>query len=108
MKLDDCFGRDGQPITLDEYLRLHQDADYRVVRRTELVGEGGRKLHVITSWMGRDQGPALDDSGPPLIFGTIGHDADTDEWLDRVEHFHATEAEALQYHEELVERLTDR
>lgn len=107
-RLHDHFDRGGRLITEDEYHRLHEDADFELVRRSELVGSGGRNLHVITTWLGRDQSLSSDDNDPPLIFGTIGRDADAGDWLDRVEQFHATEAEALAYHEELVERLTVR
>lgn len=103
--LNKHFDRQGRPITEDEFHRLHADADYRVVRRTELVGANGRKLHVITSWFGTDQGSASDGSGTPLIFGTVGRDADTGDWLDHLEQFHATEAEALAYHEQTVQEL---
>ncbi len=99
------FDRDGRPITEDEFHTLHADVAYRVIRQTTVPTPEGRDLQVITSWLGTDQGGG-ESVAAPLIFGTIGRDSDANTWRDDLEQFHATEGEAVAYHEQVITRLT--
>lgn len=58
------YGRDGQPITLDQFGRFHGDMDYKRVDATELPN-----CWVSTVWLGLDQ--RFGSTGPPIIFETI-------------------------------------
>jgi hypothetical protein len=87
-------GRDGAPMTLQQFAQAFQDVAYKIVARTELVG-----CVVTTAWLGTDQGDGA-DTDTPLIFGTIvQRDGVFD---DRSERFSATEQQALATHDATV------
>jgi hypothetical protein len=86
--------RSGQPMTLRQWGEAYEDAEKRLVARTE-VGDA----QVITMWMGLDADPI---SNPiPLIFGSIIRRGAS--WGEEIET--ATEAEAMQAHQQLVYRV---
>ena len=95
----DFYDREGQPISLQRFIELRHDHDYRFLARTK-VGE----VEIVTAWLGLDQGPFADEDRP-LIFGTAAvSDREGLVHADQ-EEFSATEAEALAAHQRLVERL---
>lgn len=93
------FNADGAAISMHEWSLLFSDADYKVLERTQVDD-----TEVITVWMGTDQGDSLGpvDQEPPLIFGTIGYLAATKTYLDHLETFAATAAQARANHGALV------
>lgn len=92
------FDRTGASIPLESWLAHRKDLDYRFIARTT-VGE----QEVITAWLGTDQGAGYPGE-PALIFGTIVRHADGS-FDDYRERFAATEAEAIEDHEALVQAL---
>lgn len=103
----DHLDRERRPNAGDEHVRLLADVAYRVVRETTAPTPEGGRVEVVTSWLGTDQGVGVDDA-PPLIFGTVVRDTVGDAWRDELEHIHATEDEALAYHERLLAEVTIR
>lgn len=97
------FDAGGGPISLAEWSQLLGDRQYRELARTR-VGD----FEVITVWLGIDQsdggrGLGVGRTGPPLIFGTIGYNMTTEEYLDHLEVFAATAEQALVNHAKLAE-----
>jgi hypothetical protein len=94
---DFFYDREGKPISLDEWGRLHEDKSYLRVGNTDLG-----PYWVSTVWLGVDH---RFGDGPPVIFETMvfttsardegraGPEFDTRRY--------ATEAEALAGHEEM-------
>ena len=97
------FDAGGEPISLAEWSQLLGDRQYRELARTR-VGD----FEVITVWLGIDQsdggrGLGVGRTDPPLIFGTIGYNMTTKEYLDHLEVFAATAEQALVNHAKLAE-----
>jgi hypothetical protein len=91
------YGRDGQPITLEQMARLYDDPECRRVERTVL--EDGRIISTV--WLGIDHRYIADD-GQPLIFETMvfpSEDSGVDMHCER----YGTEAEARAGHVRIVE-----
>lgn len=86
----DCYGRDGQPITLDQWAELRRDVDNIIVARTEI----GPHVTVSTVWLGVDHGWGDDPDRPPIIFETMvfGGPMAEEQWR------YATEAQAVEGH----------
>lgn len=110
------FGRDGQPITLEEWSKLTEDRKYKVVKQTT-VG-----VHwVSTVWLGLDHGWGR---SPRMIFETLVFEQgprrvedrelyqgmrklqndDYSPWSEVDGERYSTEAEALDGHARLVEK----
>lgn len=90
------YGRDGQPITLEQMARLYDDPKGRRVEWTVL--DDGRI--VSTVWLGIDH-RYIADNGPPLIFETMvfpSSDGGVDLHCER----YATEVEARDGHARIV------
>lgn len=93
------FDRQGNPLTLWEWIPLHGDPKYRRVAATQLGFDGG--IFVSTVWLGTDHSFG---TGPPLIFETMVFDRTTsasmanDLFMDR----YSTEEQALAGHEAMV------
>lgn len=87
----DCYDRQGNPISLEEFGRLHRDKTYVVLACTEI-----ESYLISTVWLGINHN-FLD--GPPLIFETMVFDENHhDVAINR----YATEEEALEGHETMV------
>lgn len=89
----DTYDRDGNPISMDQWSRLHVAFDYRVVAKTQ-VGA----YEVSTVWVGFDHGWG---DGPPLIFETMVFAEEAGPY-DLMCWRYSTEAQARQGHEETV------
>ena len=109
------YDREGRPITLEEWGRLHRDRTYQRIASTT-IERGAHSYWVSTVWLGMDHGFG---EGPPVIFETMvfpawsepmkglatllgerGPSLDEEEDTER---YH-TEAEALAGHERMVEK----
>jgi hypothetical protein len=95
------FDRQGNPITLEEFVRLFADESYSRVAAT-LVGTA----LVSTVWLGVDHN--FYDDGPPLIFETMVFDASHPSWSEEYVDRYPTEESARAGHERVVEALTLR
>lgn len=88
------YGRDGSPITRDEWLAAHESQeDWERARRVaeDQVGE----VWISTVWLGLDHAFGY---GPPLIFETMCFGGSMDQEAYR----YSTESEALAGHAEIV------
>lgn len=94
------YDREGNPISLEEYLRLFSDASYQRVEAT-MVGTA----FVSTVWLGVDHQYG---DGPPLIFETAVFDATHPSWQEEYLDRYATEDDARAGHARVVEALTLR
>lgn len=85
------YDRDGEPITLERWIALVEDADYRRIARTDING-----IVVSTVWLGIDH---QFGDGPPLIFETMifGGPHDEETWRR-----YDTEANARAGHDDAV------
>ena len=102
--MSDYYARDGERITMDEWMALFETAkasaqnlvNYRHVGRDMEVMDSLRREHgVSTVWLGLDHGWG---DGPPLIFETMifchGHKCSLDEEQWR----YSTEVQAVEGH----------
>ncbi|SRR6266851_2866902 len=62
--MGDKYNRKGEPISLNEWMNLFENVDYKVVQQDELP-DG---TLISTVWLGLDHSFG---SGPPLIFETM-------------------------------------
>jgi len=62
------FDRDGNRISIDRYVELLRDPDYRRLTSDDVLTEDGRTMWVSTVWLGLDHGIGR---GKPLIFETM-------------------------------------
>ena len=91
------YDREGKPIGFGDWAVLHEDNDYKIVRRDYPVPE----IRVSTAWLGMDHQYG---DGPPVIFETMvfdeegGRFEELGEWTMR----HHTETQAIAYHEKTV------
>ena len=71
------YDKAGNLISDEEWGRLHEQYDYRVIEKTPMV-LGDSPIEVSTVWMGIDYG--FGREGPPVIFETMcfggSHDGD--------------------------------
>lgn len=92
--LMDCYDRQGNRISMDEYLRLINEngVEYRIVEQWHY-----EDVLVSTVWLGFDHSFG---GGPPMIFETMvfGMSEDSDEYMRR----YSTEEEARQGHQEML------
>jgi hypothetical protein len=81
------YDKQGHSLTIEEFLPLFQDTEYRRVAWTELPDSN----YISTVWMGIDH---QFGDGPPLIFETRyqGPDGEEEQWR------YSTEAEAIEGH----------
>lgn len=86
------YDRNGNEIDTMTWGRLHQDYEYKVVRKS-IKGD----IRVSTVWLGLDQNFLGD--GPPIIFETMVFGV-PDEHQER----YCTEAEAIAGHEKMCKR----
>ena len=93
--MSDFYDRQGNPMTLNEWGRKHQDKDYKILGST-MVGD---EL-VSTVWLGMDHGWG---EGAPVIFETMIFHGPHDQWQDR----YTTEEAALAGHKRVVNALTN-
>jgi hypothetical protein len=93
----DYYARDGSPLTLEEWMRLHGDLDYKRVA-LDTVGD----VEVSTVWLGLNH--EWDDARPPLYFETMLFGALDDEAKGRCWRW-TTEEAALAGHERIVTAL---
>lgn len=91
------YDRNGDEITQAEWGLKFGDYDYKIVRKTEVMG-----LEVSTVWMGIDS--SLDGSAP-VIFETMVFGADEGTVWDDFQLRHCTEEEALEGHFKLVREI---
>lgn len=89
------YDRNGEPITMDEWVNLFTP-DYKRVAETTLPNG----VYVSTVWLGLNH--RYTDDGPPLIFETMAFE-NSDFGRDLRQDRYATEEEALKGHEEMVE-----
>jgi hypothetical protein len=97
------FDRTGRPITLERWVDLWRDDDYRRVAE-DMVIVGGEPLWVSTVWLGLDHSFDYRPGHVPVVYETMtfGHGGDADmqaRW--------PTEAAALAGHDRIVAQLTD-
>jgi hypothetical protein len=89
------YDREGEPIAIEDYARLHADYAYKVVAKEDLGSSG----EVSTVWLGIDHN--FFGAGPPLIFETMifGGRYDEEQWrwstLDEARAGHARIVAAL-------------
>ena len=90
--MNDYYGRDGQPIDQDEWLRRYTAEEKRVAQTTV------EEADVSTVWLGLDH---CFGDGPPLIFETMifGGEHGENQWR------YSTEEAAKAHHAALVEAL---
>jgi hypothetical protein len=91
--MSDYYDRQGRPIDVTKWTRLFEDADTKIVAKTQ-VGDA----EVSTVWMGLDHGFG---DGPPLIFETLVFGGPLDDEMER----YSTEEQALAGHEDMVQRV---
>lgn len=95
------WDRELNPITLDRWVELFKDNDYRFLRETTIqgIGTGLVAANIQTIWVGHDLmvGPEI------CVFETMVND-------NRGRRFqpHRTEQEAIAFHDEEVERQKKR
>lgn len=106
------YGRDGQPITWEQWAAMIEQQDARRVALTEVATPSGQRILVSTVLIGLDMN--YTGEGPPIIFETMtfdltpSDDADPTSRYDDIEmRRYATEAEALAGHQETVQWLMD-
>lgn len=90
--------RDGNEITLEEYIEKLTDPSYKIVNHTVVNG-----LLVSTVWLGLDHNFC---DGPPLIFETMIFcygNYEHDEYQER----YSTEEEAIEGHKAAVQFAKD-
>jgi hypothetical protein len=108
------YDRDGEPITLWEYIHLVGNAAYKIVRQTT-IGDA----QVSTVWLGIDHRFSLDPDVSPLIFETMIFSTKTSymKWpgsdremayheADDLQERYTTEQQALERHAEIVDMLS--
>ena len=91
----DLYDKDGKALTMNEYLALLDQPDYKRVAQDTLPN--GR--WVSTVWLGLDH--SFGDDGPPLIFETMVFPSEEDFaelWCER----YATLEQALEGHARLA------
>ncbi len=92
------FARNGDEITMEQWISLHRDFDYKVVRQED-VGS----YFVSTVWLGLDHN--WNPEGPPLFFETMVFPADDGESVLALEFdmdCYGSEAAAVAGHEAMV------
>lgn len=94
------FNREGVPISVKEFGRLHRDFSYVRVARTTVMDAANptKVLEISTVWLGINHN--YFEYGPPLIFETMvfGEGSSVDEAMDR----YATLKEAEEGHRSMV------
>jgi hypothetical protein len=93
------YDRTGDPLDLDEWVRLHADKDYVVVGR-DTLSYGGGEILVSTVWLGINHNWI---GGRPLIFETMVFGAPWDEYEEM--HRYSTEEEARLGHAGVLEMV---
>jgi hypothetical protein len=91
------YDREGKPIDMITYSKLHHDRDYAVIDRE--VATMDPLAEVSTVWLGVDH--SWMEEGPPLIFETKVFGGHRDGDQDR----YSTEEEARKGHAEMVAKL---
>ncbi len=92
--MTDKFDKQGDPITLEQWGKLMNDRDYKIIKQED-VG----KYWISTVWIGLNY--SWDEKAPPLIFETMVFTNDKDE--QECERY-STEQEALKGHRAMVEK----
>lgn len=96
----DYYDRQGKPLGMMEWARLHADIEYRRVASTH-VPEDESGLWVSTVWLGLDHN--FMPGGPIAIFETMvfraGHETNM---VEQYSERYATEAAALAGHDRAV------
>lgn len=91
--MSECYDREGQPISHDQWGRLRQDdPEYFRVAVSDVAPPS---VHVSTVWLGLNHQYG---AGPPLIFETMIFGGQHDQWCMR----YSTEAEAKEGHARVV------
>lgn len=85
----DHYDRDGNQITMPEWIGLSATPGYSIVKQDKISG-----AWISTVWLGIDHG--FGHSSVPMIFETL---VDWPESEDAEIYRHSTEAEALEVHE---------
>jgi hypothetical protein len=93
----DCYDRDGNPISLDEWMRLVADLEYKRIEWTEIPDVG---IEVSTVWLGLNHNFLME--GPPYIFETMVFGLPNDM---EVQERWATEEEAIEGHWKVVQEV---
>lgn len=91
------YDKTGKPLTLWEWVALIEDYHYKVVGYAEFPNGA----YVSTVWLGLDQSFGM--GGPPLVFESMVFDGVHDGEMFR----YATEAQAVQGHDQLTARVRD-
>ncbi len=91
------FDREGHPVSMDEYIRLSAEPEYKRVAWDELPGGG----YISTIWLGLNHAY---DGRPPLIFETMAFPVER--WSYTQERY-STIDEARTGHAEILARLTE-
>jgi len=99
----DIYDRDGNPISVREWSRLHDDPEYMRVDETELDG-----IWISTVWLGHGHSFGFGDR--PLIFETMVFDRHNQprpglQAMDEFTRRYSTEEEAEAGHLEVVQEL---
>lgn len=95
--MPDYFNKQGDPITMQEYVSLEEIEGYKQVAYDEL--DNG--THISTVWLGFDHGYG---PGGPIIFETLVANS---EWEEQEMYRYCTEEEALKHHKHLVDTYYD-
>lgn len=102
------YGRDGEPIPLEEWAALLEAPDGRRVASTNVTTPTGAHLLVSTVLIGLDMN--YTNEGPPIIFETMTFNQDAEpgqQWAEIETRRYPTERDALAGHAEVVAWLTD-
>ena len=85
------YNRQGAPISVEQYSRLHGDEDYHRIGKQHF--EGG--IRVSTVWLGIDHGFG---SGTPILFETMVFSGNDRYPYDQAQMRYCTEQEAIDGH----------
>lgn len=95
--MSEYFDRNGDPISIKQWFEMTDDPNFRNIRKTTL--DNGTRISTIWLGLARGYGP-----NGPLIFETMLFSPDEGE---QECYKYATEEEAIEHHEHLVETYYD-
>lgn len=105
--MSEYYDRQGQPLTMDQWAKLHSDRSYTVLQQNELPpGWRTPPIYISTIWLGLDH--SFGFGGPPLIFETgvfVSEGGGTGIGEELEMYRYSTEEEALAGHQRALEQF---
>ena len=102
MNEGEWYDRQGNPVSLIEWANLFHDPDYKIVKQDQ-VGD----YWISTVWLGLDHGLRLPGRRKEIFETLVFHRPPGKDLGDDVDcERYSTEDEALEGHEDMVERWT--